>query len=252
VNQLFKDGSTDSSFLIFFCSERIMGMRTILKVAFVLMLATLQPIAAQSTLRPSKPTHYFYVPTAYLNNEFDLVASLHEIAFTLPANLQLHMSLVDNVGRLNFGARYGFAPNLSVGAGMAWTFVQIPYGGHAIKHWANPRLGMFLAWGISKTSTFETCLVPQLQVGDHFSLGVDFALKATPSNFWSFIWEVGTSFDITAGEFWLNTDGGIRIHPPAIPFLSFDAGIDLVEENLNNYHPHVAPYFDVIFAIRTK
>ncbi|HEX2955518.1 MAG TPA: hypothetical protein VHO70_01730 [Chitinispirillaceae bacterium] len=227
-------------------------MGSLHKTIALLALATFPIFSAQSSLRPSKPTHYFYVPTAYLNNEYDLVISLHEISFTLPARLQLGMSLLDNVGRLNFGARYGIKDNLSIGAGMAWSFVQLPYGGHAIKHWASPRLGTFLAWGISKTSTFETCLVPQMQIGDHFSLGVDFALKATPSEVWSVIWEVGTSFDITDGEFWLNTDGGVRIHPPAIPYLNFDAGIDLVEENLNDYHPHVAPYFDVIFAIRTK
>ncbi|MBN1601170.1 MAG: hypothetical protein JW915_06150 [Chitinispirillaceae bacterium] len=227
-------------------------MGRFLKTVLLFSIAVLPSFAAQTTLRAAKPTHYFYVPTAYLNNEFGLVVSLHEISFALPAKLQLHMSLLDNVGRLNFGARYGFADNLSIGAGMAWTFAQFPRGGHGIKHWADPRLGAFLAWGISKTSTFETCLVPQLQIGDHFSLGADFALKATPSSFWSFIWEFGTSLDLHDGELWINTDGGIRIHPPTIPFLSFDVGIDLVEENLSDYNPHVAPYFDVIFAIRTR
>jgi hypothetical protein len=227
-------------------------MSSLYKTIALLALAAIPLFSTQSSLRPSQPTHYFFVPTAYLNNEYDLVVSLHEIAFTLPAKLQLNMSLIDNVGRLNFGARYGIQDNLSVGAGMAWSFIGSPYGGHGIKYWASPRLGAFFAWGISKTSTFETCLVPQMQIGDHFSLGVDFALKATPSDFWSIIWEVGTSFDFNDSDFWLNTDGGIRIHPPAIPYLNFDAGIDLVEENLNDYHPHVAPYFDVIFAIKTK
>ena len=210
------------------------------------------PLAAQTSIKASKPTHYFYVPTAYLNPEFHMVVSLHEFSFSLPANLQLHMSTFDNVGRINFGGRYGFADNFSVGAGMAWTFVESPNGGHAIKHWASPRLGLFLAWGISKTSTFEACLVPQIQIGDHRSIGVDLALKGTPSEFWSFICEFGTSADLTERQFWINTDGGIRIHPPSIPFLSFDAGIDLVEENVDNYHPHVAPYFDVIFAFIAK
>jgi hypothetical protein len=76
---------------------------------------------------------------------------------------------------------------------------------------------------------------------------------ATPSNWWSLIWELGTSFDLKAGAFWFNTDGGIRVHPPTIPYLSFDGGIDLVEEHVNEYYdPHVAPFFDVNFAIRTK
>lgn len=233
-------------------------MGSFYKSIAVLALAALPLFSAQSTLRPAQPTHYFYVPTAYLNDEFDLVASLREVAFTLPANLQLHMSLVDNVGRLNFGARYGIKDNLSVGAGMAWTFVQITDNWHhGIKHEddhgnKHPRLGAFLAWGITKTSTFEACLVPHMQLGDAFSLGADFALKATPSDFWSVIWEVGTSFDLSAGAFWFNTDGGVRIHPPEIPFLNFDAGIDLVEENVEYHDFHVAPYFDVIFAIKTK
>lgn len=228
-------------------------MGIFLKTVILLSVTILTSFAAQSSLRPAKPTHYFYVPTAYLNNEFDLVASLREVSFALPANLQLQMSLVDNVGRINFGARYGFTDNLSVGAGMAWTFVQINYDWHhGIKHEDRPRLGAFLAWGITKTSTFEACLVPHMQIGNAFSLGVDFALMATPSNFWSVIWELGTSFDLGAGEFWFNTDGGIRIHPPEIPYLTFDAGIDLVEEHLSNYSGHVAPFFDVNFAIRTK
>ncbi len=229
-------------------------MGTFYKTITLLALAALPLFSAQSTLRPAQPTHYFYVPTAYLNNEYDLVASLHEVSFTLPAHLQLGMSLLDNIGRINFGARYGIKDNLSVGAGMAWSFVELPWGGHGIRRESSPRLGAFLAWGISKTSTFETCLVPHMQIGDRFSLGADFALKATPSEVWSIIWELGTSIDFHPddGGFWLNTDGGIRIHPPAIPYLNFDAGIDLVETNLNEYSPHVAPFFDVIFAIRTK
>jgi len=39
---------------------------------------------------------------------------------------------------------------------------------------------------------------------------------------WSIIWEVGTSGDLTTSKFWFDTDGGVRIHPPSIPFLNFD------------------------------
>jgi hypothetical protein len=233
-------------------------MGSFYKSIVLLVLAAFPLYSSQSSLRPAQPTHYFYVPTAYLNDEFDLVASMREISYALPAHLQVQMSLVDNIGRINFGARYGFKDNLSVGAGMAWTFVQITDDWHhGIKHVdddgkSRPRLGAFLAWGIAQTRSFEACLVPHMQLGHAFSLGADFALKATPHEFWSVIWEVGTSFDLSAGDFWFNTDGGFRIHPPAIPYLTFDGGIDLVEANVEFHDFHVAPYFDVNFAIKTK
>lgn len=223
------------------------------KAVIPLIFALSASIFAESVaIRPSQPTHYFYSPTPYVNRSYDLVLGLHEIAFTLPAKLELEMSLVDNVGRVNFGAKYGLMSNLAIGAGMAWSFISSPNGGHAILHYLSPRLGAYLCYGLTRSKSFEAAITPSIQIGDHTSAGVDFALMGTPSDVWSIIWEVGSSFDFNDALFYVNTDGGIRIHPPKIRFLNFDLGIDLVETCLNEYHPHVAPYFDLIFAMRTK
>lgn len=229
-------------------SKRLYVLGTLLCLVFPTLVFS-------QNIRPAKPTHYFFSPTAYVNDPYDLVISLHEISFALPANLQLQTSIIDNVGRLNLGAKYGFSDRLSLGGGMAWSFISFDRGGHAIKDYLSPRLGLFLAYGLAQTKTFEACIIPQTQIGDHFSIGVDFALMGTPHPVWSFIWELGTSLDVTGEpdpEFYINTDAGFRIHPPSIPFLSFDVGIDLVETRLwEHYSPHVFPYFDVIFAMKT-
>lgn len=216
------------------------------------LLLSTAVFSQSSTIRASAPTHYFYVPTAYINPEYDMVVSLHEFSYALPAKLQLHMSTFDNVGRINFGARYGIYDNLSVGAGMAWSFMSTPQGGHAIRRESSPRLGGFLAWGITRSESFEATLVPSMQIGDHFSMGADFALMITPVNVWSVIGEFGLSMDLTDAEGYAYTAWGIRVHPPKIPFLSFDGGIDLVETRMSNYKPYVAPFFDVIFTMKTK
>jgi hypothetical protein len=78
----------------------------------------------------------------------------------------------------------------------------------------------------------------------------------TPEDVWSIIGEVGNSIDLTdhPASYWFNLDGGLRIHPPSIPFLNFDLGIDVEEFPIN--HPHastnVALYLDVIFAMVTR
>jgi hypothetical protein len=84
----------------------------------------------------------------------------------------------------------------------------------------------------------------------------------TPSDFWSIIWEIGTSFDVNDKDdngndhvgFYFNTDGGIRIHPPAIPFLSFDGGVDVQEFKVNTPGAHTSAtiFFDAIFGMVTK
>jgi hypothetical protein len=205
-------------------------------------------------LRASKPTHYFYTPTAYVNKPFSLVASLHEISYSFPGNFQVQASLLDNIGRVNFGGKYGFLDNLSVGAGLAYNLAHIGYGGHGImaKDHARPRFGTYLTYGFVRTNQFECAITPHIQIGNRVSTGVDFGLMGTPSDWVSFIAEVGTSFDFHDQYFYLNTDGGVRIHPPAIPFLSFDGGIDIEEFPVGHDSPTVAPYIDVIFAIKTN
>ncbi len=208
----------------------------------------------QTSITPSQPTHYFYTPTASVNPPNHLVLSLHEISFGLPQHLQVQASLFDNIGRINFGAKYGLAENLAIGAGLASTLAS--FGGHAIKRGNPARFGLFLTYEITQTSKFEAAVTGHAQLFDHNSIGCDFGLMATPSRMWSLIWEVGTSIDLTdhPASFWFNMDGGLRIHPPSIPFLNFDLGLDIEEFQINADHARtdVALYLDVIFAMVVK
>ncbi|MBN1308999.1 MAG: hypothetical protein JXA18_13835 [Chitinispirillaceae bacterium] len=206
------------------------------------------------TIESANPTHYFYTPTAYLNSEFDMVGSLREASFTLPHKLQGHTSIVDNVGRICFGARYGIMSTLSVGAGLAWSFSTFPWGGHGIHHEFEPRFGTFLCWGPVIEDHFEMSLTPHMQVGSRFSMGSDVGMMITPSNYWSIIGEFGFSFDFYDMEPYINTVWGARVHPPQIPFLSFDGGLDFVEsrpEYFAQSRHAFRPFIDAIFTMKT-
>ncbi|MFP4417026.1 MAG: hypothetical protein ACOC41_03025 [Chitinivibrionales bacterium] len=208
---------------------------------------------AQTTIRPAHPTHYFYTPAPYVNEAYALVLSLHEISYALPYNLQIQASLLDNIGRINFGAKYGFRRNLSVGAGLAHTIAHLGRGSHGIPEGAQPRFGAFLVYGILLRSNLEIAITPHTQIGNHFSAGLDFGLYGKPNPIWGVIWEVGSSVDLTDEKLYLNTDLGLRITPPQIPFLHFDIGIDLEETNVTDGHsPTVTAFFDVIFGMMTN
>ena len=202
----------------------------------------------------SQPTHYFYTPTANVNQPYSLVISLHEISFSFPGNIQVQASLFDNIGRINLGAKYGFTDNLSAGAGLASTLIHLGNGSHGIKS-DDHRLGLFFCYGFVKNPTFEGVVVPHSQLlGKSNSLGCDLGTMFTPSDFWSIILEIGTSYDFNSEYLYCNTDGGIRLHPPSIPFLNFDLGVDVQEFAVNVKHPATSAsvYFDVIFAMKVK
>ena len=201
----------------------------------------------------AQPTHYFYTPTPYVNPPYSLILSLHEISFALPYNLQLQASLFDNIGRINVGAKYGILDNLSVGVGLAHTIAHIGRGNHGIASWARPRLGAFLTWGPIIGEPVELGITPHFQAGDRFSVGVDLGLKVKPVPMWAIIWEVGSSVDVSDNRLYLNTDGGIRISPPSLPFLNFDIGVDLEEfPVVEHTSPSATVYFDVIFGMVVK
>ena len=223
------------------------------KVCFIMAVLVCSGFSAtETTITASAPTHYYYTPTANVNTPYSLVVSLHEISFSFPNNLQIQASIFDNIGRLAFGAKYGIFDNLSVGAGLANTLVHIG-NGHAI-HDAPSRFGAYLCYGFIKNPTFEAAVTPHMQLFNNNSIGCDLGGMVTPSSIWSVIWEVGTSGDVTTSKFWFNTDGGLRIHPPSIPFLNFDAGIDVSEFAVNVPNPSTSAtlYFDVIFAMKVK
>jgi hypothetical protein len=198
----------------------------------------------------AKPTHYFYTPTASVNPSNHLVLSLHEISYGLGQHLQVQASLFDNIGRINFGAKYGLTDDLAIGAGLASTLAS--FGHHGI-YQGGGRFGAFLCYEFTKTRTFEASVTGHMQLFNHNSIGCDLGLMATPSNVWSIVGETGTSIDFTdhPATFWWNLDGGLRIHPPRIPFLNFDLGIDVMEfpVNVHNASTDVALYLDVIFAM---
>lgn len=231
-------------------------MNKIKKIACSMFMAliSVNAFSANVNLVPASPTHYFYTPTAYVNEPFDLVVSLREVSYCLPGKFQIQASILDNIGRVNFGAKYGILDNLSVGAGLAYNFLHMGVGKHGImaSDHAHPRFGTYLAIGLARTDKFECALTPQIQVGDRVSMGADFGLMGTISNWVSLIGEVGTSFDFHDHYFYLNIDGGARIHPPKIPFMQFDAGIDIEEFPVGHDHPTVAPFIDAIFSIKTN
>jgi hypothetical protein len=232
-----------------------MNIITVIRTVTVTGCYAAVSICQAFTIESAQPTHYFYTPTAYLNTEFDMVGSLHEAAFTLPYKFQAHTSIVDNVGRICFGGRYGITGNLSVGAGLAWSFSSFPYGGHGIKHEdPHPRFGMFLCWGPVLEDRFEMSVTPHFQVGYHFSMGGDAGMMITPSEYWSIIGEFGFSFDFNDARPYINTVWGARVHPPQIPFLSFDGGLDFVEnppEDFAQSEYAFRPFIDAIFTMKT-
>jgi hypothetical protein len=248
-------------------------MRGVLGCTIPLLLLVIgQSTPLQSaTIRPAKPTHYFYTPTPHVNPPWHFVASLHEISYAFPHNLQLQLSLLDAIGRMKFGAKFGIAPNLSIGAGLSSYWGHMWYWDH---RWHHPhwdpydpydryyhyryrhhywpaRLGVFLSTGRGR-SDFEWSITPNLQLGDPIGLGCDFGLMATPSEWWSLIGEVGGSIEIDFHHHpwvWFFVDGGIRVHPPTIPFLSFDGGVGF---GVFDWDPGVSIYIDVIFAMVTR
>jgi hypothetical protein len=214
---------------------------------FALALGFAAPAGANNvTLRPAKPTHYFFTPMANVNPSGHLVLGFHEISYGMPGNLQVQASIIDNIGRTCLAAKYGFASNLSFGGGLAQTLV--PMGEHAI-HGAQPaRLGLFFTYGMAERNNFSMAVTPHTQIGSSISMGVDFGMRLTPTEFWSFIWEIGSSVDINAPMLYLYTIGGLRIHPPKVPILYVDIGVSAKEFAVDPFRPQAGVYVDIIIA----
>lgn len=206
--------------------------------------------AAQSTITPSQPTHYYYTPMARVNPPNHLVLGLHEISFGLPANLQVQASFLDNIGRVNIGAKFGLNEKMAIGAGLAHSIMHLGSKAHGVPSWAPRRLGGFLTWEFMETPAVEAALTPHTQIGSHISIGCDIGIMADVHQVWSLIGEVGTSVDLSDQALYLNADGGLRIHPPSLPFLNFDFGVDLEEFLIDDAaRMSAAVYFDVLFSL---
>ncbi|MBD3316674.1 MAG: hypothetical protein GF344_12870 [Chitinivibrionales bacterium] len=237
---------------------------------FVLLVFPLLLISGQATpagaagIRAAKPTHYFVTPKPYVNPPWHLVASLHEISYSFPQNLQFQLSLLDAIGRIKFGIKFGINENLALGAGLSsyWGYLWFSdhhrywdrhYDYYHRYYYHNPhaRLGIFLSTGRGRGGSFEWSITPNIQLGDPIGLGCDFGLMATPSAWWSIIGEIGGSLELDYGYhpwFWFFTDGGVRIHPPTVPYLMFDLGFGV---GAFDWNPGFSVYFDVIFAMIT-
>ena len=224
------------------------------KKAFFIVLIAAAILSAQSKIPPSQPTHLFYTPTAYVNPPDHFVAGLHEISYAFPGNLQLQLSLIDNIGRINAGGKFGIAENLSVGAGLAYSFLNMGTWGHGIERGASPRLGLFLAYGFIQNEFTEAVVTPHTQIGDRFSLGCDLGFKTWVVDMWAIMAEIGTSIDFSDRSgpcLYLFGIGGVRINPPSIPFMYFDFGINLSEWAPRYSSPRVGVYLDATFTIIT-
>jgi len=222
-------------------------------VAIVLFLQV--ATSAQTvTIRASKPTHYYFTPAGYVNDPYDLVIGLHELSFAMPGGLAIQASLLGSIGRLNFGAKWMFTPGMSLGVGLAsHTFENRYYDRHIGNY---DHIGAYLALQLSRTSRFESVVVPVLILGDHLAAGVDFGLYAKPTNVWGVIFEAGIIGDHYADnlEVRLNMAGGLRINPPKFPFLYIDFGIDAGEFTVTDNSDRIDPriYFDLSFAMKTN
>jgi hypothetical protein len=170
----------------------------------------------------------------------------------MPGHLLVQASIMDNIGRTNLALKYGFASNMAIGGGLASSLVDL--GHHAIHH-GGERVGMFFVHDLVNTSNHAMSYVPNVQIGEgRLSAGVDFGMRFTPVNFWSFIWEAGISLDTRDSGLYLYGVGGLRIHPPTVPFLYITVGIATQECELDlTNNPNVAPavYFDIMIAFKT-
>jgi hypothetical protein len=200
------------------------------------------------TLRPTQPTHYLFMPTARVNSPGDLVLGFHEISYAMPGNLQIQASIIDNIGRTCLAAKYGIANNMAIGGGLASTLVNIAW--HAIPP-SDARLGMFFVYEFENRKEFAMAISPHTQLfGNGFSFGMDFGMRFTPVDFWSFLWEAGSSIDVERGLY-LNAICGLRIHPPTVPFLFITVGVAASDFNVSDFNTRARPYFDVMIAFKT-
>jgi len=209
--------------------------------------------------RAAEPTHYFFMPTALVNQPGDLVLGFHEVSYALPGKLQLQFSLFDNIGRLDLAAKYGFHRNLAGGLGLAHSIIS--YGKHGVPTWAperaQARFGAFLAYEFS-TRYYGMVVTGHTQIGDHISIGADLGGKISPTSVWSFIWEAGISVDTYSeddnhdgyddGGVYLYGIGGIRFQLTNVRGLYFDIGVHAKEFNVDPFKPKAGVFFDIMYC----
>lgn len=202
----------------------------------------------------TEPTHYLFMPTAHVNRPGELVLGLHEISYAFPGKLQIQASILDNIGRLNLAAKYGFHRDLAGGVGLASTFISgdfVENGAHGVPENARARVGAFLTYEFGRPY-YGLVLTGHTQIGDHFSIGADLGGRITPSSVWSFLWETGISVDLTDKLIYLYGICGLRFNV-AVPGLFIDVGAQALEFNLKEFgkgKPHAGVFFDVMYCFK--
>ncbi|MCL2690528.1 MAG: hypothetical protein FWE57_11885 [Chitinispirillia bacterium] len=200
-----------------------MSFKSIIKKSFILIgIFAVCAFASgnTATLTPTEPTSYFLTPKAKVNDANHLVIGLHEFSYALPGNLQVQLSLIDNIGKTFFGLKYGLAPNMAIGGGIAGSIIDMGHHGPGSPN----RFGFYLTYAFTEEQNRGTAITPHMQIGNRISLGADFAFMTKPVDMWAFIGELGTSIDTYDGHLYLFGAGGLRISPPQAPFLFIDAG----------------------------
>ncbi len=161
---------------------------------------------------------------------------------------------MDNIGRINAGGKFAIAENVSVGAGLAYSLGHLGTGRHGIRRGSNPRLGLFVAYGIVLNEVTQAVVTPHTQIGDRFSAGCDFGFHAWVVDMWAVMLETGTSIDFSehrGPRLYIFGIGGVRINPPSIPFMYFDFGINLTEWPPGHRPPRAGVFLDATFTIIT-
>lgn len=190
------------------------------------------------TLSPSQPTSYFLTPKAKVNDPYHMVIGLHEFSYALPGSLQLQLSLIDNIGKTFFGAKYGLNSSMAIGGGIAGDLISMGHHGPGDPH----RLGLYLTYAFVENSSTGMAITPHMQIGSRISLGADFGFMKKPVDVWAFIGEVGVSIDTHDELVYLFGIGGLRITPPAVPFLYIDFGVktnEFAARNSPDIYPRV-------------
>jgi hypothetical protein len=224
--------------------------KSVVKKSVVVMIFALGSVFADA-----QPTHYLFMPTARVNEPGGLVLGLHEISYALPGRLQLQASLLDNIGRLNLAAKYGFNHSLAGGVGLASTLISgdfVDNGPHGVPENARARIGGFLAYEFGREH-YGLVLVGHTLIGDHFSIGADLGGRITPSRVWSFLWETGISADLSDKGIYLYGIGGLRFNV-GVPGLFVDVGVQAVEFNVKQFgngKPNAGLFLDVMYCINT-
>ncbi|MDD5675888.1 MAG: hypothetical protein PHC61_17085 [Chitinivibrionales bacterium] len=236
-----------------------------LMIAAIACCALFSAVFSQEP-KASQPTHYFLGPTPQVNNLYDFVFSLHEISLGLGSGLQVQASLLDNIAGVDLGIKYALSPTMALGGGLAHSLVDAGNWWHNDYYYNYPDfygLGAFLACGLANSKNLQMTITPNVQINGYgIGVGGIFSLMSTPAPVWSLIGEGSFSFVIPAPFVNFILDGGLRIHPPQIPFLSFDLGLafdwwagpdhySYMGASFNPVHPQgysISPYFDFILA----